>query len=167
MAGAQKFENRLLVVTLVVAVLLGIPAVKSIVSYPGKSDTTLALASRAAESRRPSSIDLVEQTQSVNSFSKSISIDLGCEAEETQSVGSASHLRLRGSACPSPGEVVAITNLSNGFTAEVIALKIGGFTTDFIDLRGGVNEIKVSRRDASDGQIKQQTIKVLRAPASQ
>lgn len=66
--------------------------------------------------------------------------DLGPEASRT----SGSHIRLKSRFCDSgPVQQLSVKNLSNGYTASVF-VDSKGFSTDFIDLREGENEIEIS-----------------------
>lgn len=92
--------------------------------------------------------------------------DWNCrDSKEAPSVR-ASYMRLKSKACSKQQlSVVDIKNVSNGFTATLFPAN-GGFTTDFIDLVEGENEILVQLKDVK-GALTQKVIKVRRPAASE
>lgn len=75
------------------------------------------------------------------------------------------HVRLRSRFCEkSEPKAVLITNATNGYTAAVF-LSAQGFSTDFIDLKEGLNTLSIQWKSAKGKDIQHQ-LKVFRKPAS-
>lgn len=164
---APSSQRQFILITLSFVCLLGGFAVYSLLRQPRKVDARLALAK--SQQRQPSSIseEAIAKSQAAAVAGKSISLSLACDVKNLGSTEGA-HLRLLGQTCQTSRKKfteVSIKNLSNGFTAEVIDLKEKGYTTDYIDLVVGDNQLLVQRKDQS-GEIFEQTINIQRQPAS-
>jgi hypothetical protein len=167
MKSSGSLDRHFIGVTAMLVFTLGAPALYSVLKEPRKSDTTLAL-SEAEKSRQPASVVLqkaeVDRETKATNIGKSLSVDIPCESRDLGEI-EVSHLRLRGTHCGSEAGELTIKNVSNGFTAQVIDLKDKNYTTDFIDLSEGANELTILRKSAQ-GSVKEQKIKVRRLPAS-
>jgi hypothetical protein len=157
-------EKRFLSMTAILIVLLGVPAVWSVVREP--QTVTVKESSVGAETRRqPASVVTAQPTAQFRRnaiHSKSVVLDYDCKHKPNMEVDG-TLLRLKGanSSCLSDKWTeVSVTNHSNGFTASVIFLK-NGFTTDFIDLKEGDNDLEIHAKD-DKGQAVSQKITVKR-----
>ncbi len=151
-------DQKFLGVTFCLIMLLGGPAVLSVMQEPLD-----AVSPVAAISRIPASIS----SQSRNRItSKSVVLDVSCTHLQALTEVDGSLLRLRGSGCMKENsQEMKIINETNGFTAAIIPLKERKFTTDFIELKEGLNQLKISLKD-DKGQTVIQTFSVRRLPAS-
>jgi hypothetical protein len=167
MKSSGSLDRHFVAVTSMLVLALGAPAVYSLLREPRKVDATLALAEVSGR-RQPASVILqktdVLQEKTKSKIGKSLSIDIACDNRDLGEI-QVSHLRLRGVHCGSLSGEVTIKNESNGFTAQVIDLKDKNYTTDFIDLTEGTNQLIISRK-GPEGQIQEQKIQVRRLPAS-
>lgn len=95
-------------------------------------------------------------------LSRPVTVEWDPSKEAFQKEVDGTHLRLKGRLRGAkPG---AVTNQTNGFTAAVFA-NDGAYSTDFIELKEGVNEIKVETQDPRGRKVTK-TLQVTRAPAS-
>lgn len=75
-----------------------------------------------------------------------------------------SHLRLKSRFCDkSEPQELKVTNHSNGYTAAVF-INASGFSTDFIDLKDGMNQISIEWT-SGQGQKVKRDLSVVREPA--
>lgn len=160
-------QRHFILITLSLVCFLGGFAVHSLLRQPQNVDARLALVT--SPQRQPSSIseDAVVKSQTAAISGKSISLSVACDIKNLGSTEGA-HLRLLGQTCQVGRKKlteVSIKNLSNGFTAELIDLKEKGYTTDYIDLVVGENQLLVQRKDQS-GEVFEQRINIQRQPAS-
>ncbi len=171
MNGVMKLpslQRHFIFMTLSLVCILGGAAIYSLLRQPSKFDTRLA--TNTSSQRQPSSInpeELIPQDQVAPVAGKSISVNLPCEVQSLSPTQGA-HLRLLGQACGKGHKKttdISIQNLTNGFTAQVIELKEQSYTTDYIDLVEGENQLLIQRKDQA-GVVHEQKIQILRQPAS-
>ncbi len=157
-------EKRFLSITAILIVLLGVPAVWSVVREP--QAVAVKESSVAPEThRQPASVVTAQPTaQSRRNaiHSKSVVLNYDCKQAPSLEVdGTLLRLKGQNSSCLNDKWTdVSVTNHSNGFTAAVIFLK-NGFTTDFIDLKEGDNDLEIHAKD-DKGQAISQKITVKR-----
>ncbi len=163
-------ERRFLMLTLGLIILVGAPAVFSMIQEPNKTRHSAEMSS--ISSRSPASISQREPVKSEptgrNAIkAKSITVDFDCSKKRNPNQEiDGNLLRLKSSACLNDKmKNISIVNKTNGFTAAVIFVK-QGFTTDFIDLAEGENILAIRGIDER-GQSFEQVLNVKRrAPAS-
>ena len=152
-------------ITFCLVTLLGGPAVYSVIQEPAERVTQ----PDPSDGREPASISKSNRPEKLSQTgitSKSVVLDFTCEKRKSVQDVAGGLLRLRGSSCFKEGwKDFTITNKTNGFTAAVIFLNHKKFTTDFIDLNEGVNELNIQAKD-SKGETVTQTLNVRRLPAS-
>ena len=153
-------EKRFLLITSFLLILIGAPAVWSVVREPMVAGTAVALKDEAADgfsARAPASVSssapkamataiVVKNRKAI--YSKSVVLNYDCKQVQSTEVDG-NLLRLKGmddSCLNESWKDISITNNSNGFTASVIFLK-KGFTTDFIDLKEGENQLEIHAKD--------------------
>jgi hypothetical protein len=161
-------EKRFLLITSFLIVLIGAPAVLSVVREPTSSKKTtetgmesLTVATQASDlpvggQRNPAAVPVRSlDTAPRNAIhSRSVVMDFDCKQNGDLEVDG-TLLRLKGqdfSCLNDKWTDVSITNHSNGFTAAVIFLK-KGFTTDFIDLKEGENNLEIQAKDDKGQQV--------------
>lgn len=159
----NQMEKHFLVTTAVLVVFLGLPALYSMLKPPHSSDS-LAAQSPGKTDRRIASVSLEHDDVPQNEFNQSVSMDVSCQGPLQLGDVQVGHLRFRGAFCGSLIETVEVKNITNGFTAAVIALRDNQFTTDFMDLTEGENKIQISRK--TDLGVQVQDVTVRRAPAA-
>jgi len=111
----------------------------------------------------------VDLNSSANIIENDEILDLSCEPakEPIQVAQRIRQIRLRGEDCQvasSSGEEskTKIDNLTNGFNASVFSTQPGLFTTDYISLDEGKNQIKISQTKKS-GEVHTRDLVVIRA----
>ncbi len=158
-------ERRFLTITFCLVTLLGGPAVYSVIQEP----IDLAKDETVSSARQPASLSKANAGEKISQKgirSKSVVLDFTCVNKKSIQSVAGGLLRLRGSSCFKPGwKDLTVTNKTNGFTAAVIFLNQKKFTTDFIDLNEGVNELKIQAK-GEKGETLTQTLNVRRLPAS-
>jgi hypothetical protein len=112
--------------------------------------------------RHPASAEELEAPKKNAIHSKSVVMNYDCKkVSDVEVDGTLLRLKGQDTACMSETWTdISITNHTNGFTASVIFLK-KGFTTDFIDLNEGENQLEIQAKD-DKGQKVSQRIKVKR-----
>lgn len=165
MNASEAFEKHFILLTLSLVIVLGIPATLSLVSAPQKIDAEAGLLSGAKKlSRDVASVNLVQGQGEQSVFSTSLSREVGCEANQNLGLLNGAHLRLRTKACGNFDQI-QISNKTNGFTAQVMDLNSGFFTSDFMDLSEGDNVIEISRFN-TQGETLKQSVHVQRSPSA-
>ena len=95
-------------------------------------------------------------------------VDLDCQSEAQALETASLRFRLKGSPCSDDKKdqprSTQVKNNSNGYVATVFHRSAQEFTTDFINLNEGSNEIEV-RFETDDGVL-QKKLTVVRTPAS-
>jgi hypothetical protein len=105
------------------------------------------------------------QPEVVGANTKAATLHVGCKKEVQQQEVSSNYVRIEGAPCAST-DSIQIVNQSNGFSASVFFNRDNSYTTDFIDLSEGDNELKLNIAN-SDGTQTQKTVHVSRRiPAS-
>lgn len=159
-------EKRFLLITSFMLILIGAPAVMSVVREPvlvleesagatgvGATASSAVAGGQArgvasARSPSPSQTLKSESTHRNAIQSRSVVMEYECKKLRDAEVDG-TLLRLKGQDETCLNEKwtdISITNHSNGFTAAVIFLK-KGFTTDFIDLKEGDNNLEIQAKD--------------------
>ena len=146
------------ILTFGLVLVLGYAASHEILMPPQTSAPNLV-----SMNREPASLKSLESMNLQSDLTKATSVDVGCGSDVELGTLSVAHLRMKSLFC-NEGESVEIQNLSNGFTGSAIELKKGFFTSDYIDLSEGLNEIEIFRKSLSGGSIHQK-VKVTRRPA--
>lgn len=160
-------EQKFLLCTLGLLILVGAPAVYSVVKPPTVS---MAVAikndNRKPASKEPGSV--AEENRHRNAIkAKSVTIEVGCENGDQTQETDGTLLRLKAECWKQGSEDVVITNKTNGFTASVIETKTKGFTTDFIDLQEGENRLEITAKNAQGKAIQKVMTVHRRLPASE
>jgi hypothetical protein len=108
---------------------------------------------------------LIASTETV-SYSPDTMFEINCQDIDQKLETSSTRFRLKGQACTDESAALStqIQNKSNGYIATVFHRDPQSFTTDYINLNEGVNEIAV-RFDTSGGPI-DKTITIVRSPTS-
>lgn len=166
-------ESRFLIITSFLVLLVGAPAIYSVVKEPqvlAERNHSGAENSKNENSRKPASVvaqlisgsdEVVVKTQGIT---ESVTLNLGCDSKDQEVTGT--HLRVTGSSCANEDvKELSVVNVSNGFTAAVIFTKGNAFTTDFIDLKDGENNFEILTTDGR-GQKSKRSFVVKRLPAS-
>lgn len=164
-------ESRFLMITMFLVVLIGAPAVYSVVKEPQLLlERNLAMESAQSEDRKPASVvsllipDSEEKIVKTQGITESVTLNLACDSGSEEVKGT--HVRFKGNSCASEEvKELSVVNMTNGFTASVIFTKGSAFTTDFIDLKDGENNLEISTVD-SKGQKSTRSLVVKRLPAS-
>ena len=166
----KKAESQFLLVIGTIVVLVGVPTVLSVFRAP---DFAPMVSAQKLDSRSPASEQNANESNGtkigadslVREISSTALIQLDCENQQGSTEVSGNYIRMTGSPCED-FEDVEITNKSNGFSAAVIFTKGHQFTTDFIDLKDGENNLEIIATRA-DGSKTSNFFKVIRrAPAS-
>ena len=101
-----------------------------------------------------------------NTFTPDAMFEINCKDDDQKLETSSTRFRLRGRACTDEAAALStqIQNRSNGYIATVFHRDPQSFTTDYINLNEGQNEIAV-RFDTHGGPI-DKTITITRSPTS-
>jgi hypothetical protein len=168
-------ERKFLVITSFLIVLIGTPAVLSVVSEPEASRsksgveqlpvhavTKVELSKGPERQPATASPDETETPKKNAIHSKSVVMDYDCKkVSDVEVDGTLLRLKGQDTTCMNENWTdISITNHTNGFTASVIFLK-KGFTTDFIDLNEGDNQLEIQAKD-DKGQKVSQKLKIKR-----
>lgn len=161
-------ERKFLLLTLSLIILVGAPAVYSMIQepagirhenvFPGRAPASVSNSKHAV---KPASRNAIK--------AKAVTLDFDCKKKSKKDLEPETDgnlLRLKSDFCLNDKwKNVSIVNETNGFTATVIFIK-QGFTTDFIELNEGENKVAISGVDEK-GQAIQHLFKInRRAPAS-
>lgn len=169
-SSREKIESQFLLITGVLLSLIGGPAFFNLVKEPVLETAKIT----RQDSRTPANVnDTQEKTIYTENkkaiIEKNAILKYNCEEEladdkKNQEVNS-SQLRISGNGCKKQNQI-SISNKTNGFTAEIIFTKEGQFTTDYIDLSVGQNDLEVVSILKDGSQVKQNIKVSRRAPAS-
>ncbi len=118
-----------------------------------------------ANARSPAGVELVDDKSPAYQFSKSQTLVVKCDQLGKIEQLNGAHLRLLGNDCFNSTQIT-VKNITNGFTASVIPLRVNKYTTDFIDLNEGENVIEISHT-LNDGSIQKKEIQSQRSIASE
>ena len=133
----SKIETQFLGVLAAVVAMVGVPVFFSFNPESSKITQTLKIAD-AMTSRNPSSL----ASPAPVSDRSAVIVRLPCGRELPLQKVNSNYVRLNGKACAGVNSV-EITNTSNGFSASIFLGKDKTFSTDFIDLKEGDNELKI------------------------
>lgn len=164
-------EQRFLILTFVVVALVGGPAVYSVMREPAlRLQTEL----KVPVNRKPAQVshaeisnEVSEQTPRNAIKAKSVTLEMGCQRENQTQETDGTLLRLKSDCWKESAQKISVINKTNGFTAAVIETKSKGFTTDFIDLKEGDNNLEISGTDGAGLPILKLVIVKRRLPASE
>lgn len=146
---SSSVENKFIAVTTMLVCLLAFPTAHSLFFDLVKHDLQ---SSSAPEILREIASP---EPLSKNNLLKPTVVDFNCGASFNEVVQvQATHLRLRGTACPFSTTTMSIVNVNNGFKASVFKEGQGKFSTDFIDLVKGKNEIKITVENGGKSEEK-------------
>ena len=164
-------EPKFLLVTLSLIILVGVPAMHSMMQMP----TELVVGEEVIElstGRSPASVDTQFKASNYeirNTIkAKSVTVDFNCKSKDKNFVQETDGnlFRLKSDACLNEKwKDVSIYNKTNGYTAAVIFVN-RGFTTDFMDLDEGENKLVVSGVNEHGQSIEHLLTVKRRAPAS-
>lgn len=141
-------ENKFFYIVGLLVFLTSFPVLSSLLSDSHlQQDIYASAAGREPASTEPSAID---RNQSWNK-AKNSTLEISCKSLLTESQVLASHLRLLGQNCN--WEKIRVKNLRNGYTASVVVMDSARFTTDFIELSDGTNQIEISAIDSKGSEI--------------
>lgn len=131
-------EQKFLFLTLLVVVLIGGPTVYSVIREPALRQQTEL---KANGDRQPAS----ERRNSIKA--KSVTMEMPCQGESRTQETEGTLLRLKSDCWKDSVQKISVINKTNGFTAAVMETQSKGFTTDFIDLKEGDNNLEISGTD--------------------
>jgi len=157
-------ERYYLLTTMFLIVLIGAPAVYSMIQEPQVAIVkTGGRAPASAAMRIPIETEVVRR----NSIkAKSVTMEFDCNKKAWVKETDGNLVRLKTEACMNEQwKQVSVVNKTNGFTASVIFVK-DGFTTDFIDLSQGENVLAVSGINEKGRKVEHLLTITRRAPAS-
>ena len=161
-------EQRFLFLTLFVVMLIGGPAVYSVMREP-----TLRRSAelKVLEDRKPAedtSSAIVSEEPRRNAIkARSVTMEMGCSGDSQTQETEGTLLRLKSDCWKESAQKISVVNTTNGFTASVIETKSKGFTTDFIDLKEGDNTLEIAGSDELGHAVKKVMIVKRRIPASE
>ncbi len=158
-----KSESQFLLIMATLVILMSVPTVLSFLKAPEAE----ALEVQKLDSRAPASIGtVVTSVKKTNPSSSSMSLlNFDCKKKDFKEEVSANYVRLVGSPCKD-AEDLEIINTSNGFSASVIFTKGHNFTTDFIDLKEGENNLEITETDAKGIKVSHNFKVTRRTPTS-
>lgn len=173
-SAREKTESQFLLITGILVTLLGGPAFFSLVREPSPEIIKVT----KQESRSPASIDhgrsreLLSETHQSGVREMNSVVQLHCSentpqivAEKMQPQVQAATLRIAGVGCRKESNI-AIQNKTNGFTAAVIFTQENQFTTDYINLNPGDNELELVSQFKGGKKVTQRLKINRRVPAS-
>jgi hypothetical protein len=150
-------------VTLALVVLMGFPVVMSI-SAARPENLAPAEALPRSESRQPSSLgpSIADEAPAIEGKGLRVALPCTKDAEPAPLTTALKAVRLDGHTCQTARAVAtSILNKTNGFAATIFPGKSDRFTTDYIELEPGENQIVIQVADA-DGLPQQWELTVIR-----
>lgn len=161
---ASNGQRYYLLTTLFLIVLIGAPAVYSMIQEPEVVTVRSSARSPASAGMRiPIEAEIVRRNAIK---AKSVTLDFECTKKKWSHETDGNLVRLKTEGCMNDQwQQVSVTNQTNGFTASVIFMK-EGFTTDFIDLSEGENVVAVSGINEKGHKVEHLLTITRRAPAS-
>jgi|GEM_PF-1606587 len=168
-SALAKSETQFLSVVALLVVLLGVPVVTSI--GPSSTHDQVVVRSHNLEDqlRAPAS-----ESQNVEPAAGGLKktpgrtnnlITLKCGVATTTHQVQSAHVRLQGGLCHN-AKALKVTNLTNGFSASIIMTGPNEFSTDFIDLQEGENELQVVHLNGTKEVLSTKVQLHLRHPAN-
>lgn len=148
-------DNQFLFVTLVLVLLLGVPAFVNITG----EDEPIAVVATAGMSvdRHPASIPTPEVKPAARALEQT-EWDLSCAKKTAPTLKvTAGHVQFHGRNCLQgrQGADVEIVNRTNGYTASVFFRGSDKYQTDLIQLQNGDNEIAIRYRERSGKTVEE------------
>ncbi len=139
-------EQKFLLITTLMVVMLGGPTLLSLFSpnaINSAEDQSVSLVTRIPASAEPLLVANLPKDPV-----KNVTVQFNCAAVPKNLEVEGSQLRLRSDKCEQVQiPELTIVNKSNGFTASVFPIKELQFTTDFIDLKDGDNQLVITLKD--------------------
>ena len=142
----KNSESRFLIGTAVLVAFVGIPSFISLLKEPSSSAILSSRVEHVESTgvRVPASVgERVVDATTVGSTAMTAYLD--CNDLEPKIVTDANQIRLITSNCGKAADV-EVTNSTNGYTASVFNQE-RGFTTDYLDLSSGNNEMVIKSKD--------------------
>jgi hypothetical protein len=158
-----KSEIQFLLITGALVLVLGISGILSLLREP---EAQAMVPAKKIETRTPASANAKTESPSLvesSNISATSLLRFDCERNQLKEDVSASYVRLAGTPC-GKAEDLEVVNKTNGFSAAVIFTPGGKFTTDFIDLQDGENQLEVTETQ-SNGTKVSRLFQVIRHPA--
>jgi hypothetical protein len=155
----RRSEIQFIWVLIALVILFGIPMLSSFQADHHEVAASVAIAEKEAP-RAPASASV---TPMISATEKIATFKLNCKDKSPSQEVSSNYLRIFGSLCGLDSESVQITNSSNGFQASIFMSENDNFSTDFIDLQEGENQLQVNFLDA-DGHKMLKTLHIYRKP---
>ena len=140
----RRSEIQFIWVLIALVILFGIPMVSSFQADHHEVAATVALAEKEAP-RAPAS----SSAPPISTSEKIATLKLNCKDKSPSQEVSSNYLRIFGDLCGPDSESVEITNSSNGFQASIFMSENESFSTDFIDLKEGENQLQVNFLDGA------------------
>lgn len=152
-------HKRFLITTILIVIALGVMDIVSFLTEPVHHEDKVSV----VLGRGPANV--VDEV--VTELPKRVTADFNCAQDYQNIEVDGSRIRLKSNSCENfRTSDLTITNKSNGYTASIFQMKNNEFTTDFIDLKYGENQVEVKMKDAA-GYEKTHSLTVhRRAPAS-
>lgn len=161
--SANFSDKRALQICAALVVALAAPVLWSWFGPPESVTEVVALTGSRALRGIASVTEAGAEASKNGKFSRPITVEWDPSKAGFQREIDGTHLRLKGLLRGAKPD--AITNRTNGFTAAVFASG-DSYSTDFIELKEGPNEITVQTQDSKGRKITK-TLQVTRAPASE
>lgn len=159
-----EIESRFLTITAVLITFIGVPAFFSVMKDP---TTETVKVYKVDQGRQPASIELHESKYASPETAEKVStIQIDCQAPTDSQEVASSLVRLTGNNC-GEGKEFQVTNQTNGYTASIVMLRNNQYTTDFIDLKEGPNQLEVVVQNENGQAQKKSFIIHRRQPASE
>lgn len=142
--------------------LMGLAVYLSLTAMKPSAETlteVLPVRNPAGFSAAPGAIEKL-----VQDHERMATLQLDCKNTDTSNPWQvkASLVRLSGYGCIKKGANMDVVNHTNGRVATVFPLEEDGFTTDYMDLSVGENQVSITTQDA-DGQPKTTQVKIIRS----
>ncbi len=142
--------------------LMGLAVYISLVSLKPATEAqieTIATRIPAGFSAAPGSIEKL-----VKEHERMATLQLNCENTDSASPWqvTASLVRLSGRGCVKKGASADVVNHTNGRVATIFPLEEDGFTTDYMDLSIGENNVSITTQ-SEDGTQKVTAVKIIRS----
>ena len=141
---------------------LAVPVLMSWFSPP-ETNTKIVLKEKSRRGLASVDGEAAPENKAAGKLSHPITLDWNLSGNEFSREVEGTHLRIKG--LQKGLKTEQIVNQSNGFTASIFASG-NEFTTDFIELKEGVNEIKVDVLDTHGRKVTKKLEITRRAPAS-
>lgn len=143
--------------TLGLTIVFGGITTLTLVEAPSK--TLNPLVSQTTLGRSLASVAGPATQAAVQGVRQVATLAVGCD-EEKLKVNS-QHVRLRGKSCQTSTHSISVKNSTNGYSATVFSQEGSGFTTDYLAMAPGENQI-VIEEVATTGEKKSHTVVIQR-----